>query len=148
MQVGGLIADDVVLHRQLLVIFHVHEVEAVGILVEKLIFAFLDRGALDLLGGLVALLGLHAVADPAHVDLRRRRSLAGKEAFGVQDDIKPPLDIKNIALADRTGDDFHVMFSTCLDGRTGRNVGRTILILMMFASPFMKSDKALRGGEK
>ena len=41
----------------------------------------------------------------------------------------------------------HVMFSTCLDGRTGRNVGRTILILMMFASPFMKSDKALRGGE-
>jgi hypothetical protein len=40
------------------------------------------------------------------------------------------------------------MFSICLDGRTGRNVGRTILILMMFASPFMKSDKALRGGEK
>src|SRR5256885_6741466 len=110
LQIRSLIANHVVLQRDLIVVFGVHEVIAVAVMIEELVLALLDHRALDLLGGLVALLGLHAVADAAHVDLRRRRALAGKEAFGVQDDVKPSLNIKNIALADGTGDDSHVMF--------------------------------------
>ena len=55
LQIGGLVADDVLLHGDLVVVLHVHEVEAVAVLVEELVLALLDGGALDLLGGPVAL---------------------------------------------------------------------------------------------
>ena len=111
LQIGGLIADDVRLHGDLVVVLHVHEMEAVAVLIEELMLAFLDGGALDLLGGAVAFRGLHAVADPAHVDLRRRRSLAGEEAFGAQHHVELVVDLEHVALADGTGDDSHGMSS-------------------------------------
>ena len=108
LQIGGAVADDVLRHRDLVEIFHVHEMEAVAIAVEELVFPVLDVGALDLLGGPVALRGLHAVADAAHVDLRGRRALAGMEVFGAQDDVELVVDLENVAFADGAGDDFHV----------------------------------------
>ena len=66
--------------------------EAVAVLIEELVLAVLHMGALDLLGGLVALRGLYPVADPAHVDLGGRRALAGMEAFSVENDIELAVD--------------------------------------------------------
>ena len=81
--------------------------EAVAVLVEVGVFHLLDMGALDLVGGLVAHLGLHAVGNPAHIDLGGRRALAGMKTFRVEDDIELAVDIDDVALAERTGDDFH-----------------------------------------
>ncbi len=75
--------------------------EAVAVLIEELMLALLHGGALDLLGGLVALLRLYAVADPAHVNLGGRRALAGMEAFGVEHDVELAVEIDDIALAER-----------------------------------------------
>jgi hypothetical protein len=72
-----------------------------------------DEGALQLLGGLVALRHLHAVGDPAHVDLGGRRALAGMEVFGRQDDIKLAVDLDDVALADLAGDDFQGTLDYC-----------------------------------
>ena len=84
--------------------------EAVGILIKELMLALLDRRALDLLGGAVALGVLHAVRNAAHVDLGGRSALAGKEAFGAQDHVELAVDFKHITLTDRAGDDFHGTF--------------------------------------
>ena len=107
LQVRRLIADDVGLNLNLVVVRHVHEVEAVAILIEILKLKLFNVGALDLIGGLVALHRLHAVRDAAHIDLGRRRALAGVEAFRRQYEIELALDIEDVAFADRTGDDFH-----------------------------------------
>ena len=107
LEIDGLVADDVGRDLHLIVALAVHEVVAVAVLVEIAEFAVFDVGALDLFGGLVALLGLHAVADPAHIDLGGRGAFAGVEVLGVQHGIKPPLDFNDIAFAKRTGDDFH-----------------------------------------
>ena len=95
--------------------------EAFAVVVEELMLAVLDMGALDLLGGLVALRGLHAVADAAHVDLGGRRALAGMEALGGQDDVELAVDIKNIALADGAGDNLHRCYSFGFAGPKGRD---------------------------
>ena len=78
--------------------------------------AVLHVGALDLLGGLVALRRLHAVADPAHVDLGGRRALAGMEAFGVEHDVELAVEFDDIAFAERAGDDFHGESSSMVGG--------------------------------
>src|ERR1700682_6412476 len=52
--------------------------EAVGVLIEIVEVVILDRRLLDLVGGLVALRNLHAVADAAHFDLADRGSLANR----------------------------------------------------------------------
>ena len=57
--------------------------------------------------GLVALRHLHAVRHAAHVDLRRRRALAGEEAFGAQNDIELTVLLDDVAFAQRAGDDSH-----------------------------------------
>ena len=101
MQIGGLITDDIRLHRDLIVVVHVHEMEAVAVLVQELVLALLYCRALDLLGRLVALLGLYAVADPAHVHLCGGRALAGMETLGVEHDIKLAVQFDDIALAKR-----------------------------------------------
>ena len=101
LEVGGLVADDIGRERDLVVVLHIHEMEAVAVLIKKLMFAFLDRGTLDLLGRLVALLRLYAIADPAHVNLRGRRAFAGMEAFGVEHDVKLTVEVEDIALAER-----------------------------------------------
>ena len=72
------------------------------------------EGALDLLGRLIALRGLHPVREAAHVDLRGRRALAGKEALGRQHHVEPAVDLQDIALAHRAGDDSgHETFLAC-----------------------------------
>ena len=68
--------------RDLVVVLRVHEVVALAVLVEEAVLPVLDEGALDLLGGAVALGDLHAVGDAAHVDLGHRRALAGMNVFG------------------------------------------------------------------
>ena len=67
----------------------------------------LDVGALDLVGGLVALRGLHAVGNPAHIDLGGRRALAGMKIFGGEDDIKLAVDDRRYCPCGATGDDLH-----------------------------------------
>src|ERR1700730_2141249 len=103
----GLIPDDVLRDGNLIVIFHVHEMEAVAILVEELEFAFLHKGPLDLIGGLVALRGLHAIAQSSHIYLGNWRSLAWVDVFGGQDHIEPAVEVDDVSLAERAGDDFH-----------------------------------------
>src|SRR5690349_1698143 len=87
-----------------------HEVEAVAVLVEVIEVAVFDGGLLDLVGGLVALGHLHAIADTAHFDLADRGSLAGMDVFGAEDDIEPAVLLDDVALADRTGDDSQGFF--------------------------------------
>ena len=81
--------------------------KAVAVLVKVLILAIFDIGALDLLGRLEALRHLYPIADAAHVDLRRRGTLAGVKAFGIEDGIELAVDFDDIAFAERAGDDFH-----------------------------------------
>ena len=107
LQVDRLIAENVGRQGDLVEGFPIHEVEAVAVLVEVGIFHVLDMGALDLVGGLVAHLGLHAVGNPAHIDLRGGGALAGMKIFRVKDDIELAVEIDDIAFAERTGDDLH-----------------------------------------
>ena len=101
------VADNVGRNLDLLVVLLVHEVEAFAVLVEVRIFVILDMGALDLVGRLVALRGLHAVGHPAHIDLRGGRALARMEVFRGEDDIELAVDVDDVALAELAGDDFH-----------------------------------------
>src|SRR6202012_4088716 len=89
------------------------EVEAVGVLVEVVEVLVLDRRLLDLVGGLVALRNLHAVADSAHFDLAHRRSLAGMDIFRGQNHVKLAVLLDDVALANRTGDDSQSCFPGC-----------------------------------
>jgi hypothetical protein len=98
-QIGGLIADDVGRQRDLVVAFHVHEMEAVAVLVHVLMLAVLDEGALDLIGGLEAQRDLHAVGDPAHVHLGDRRALAGMDVLDGHDDPELAVDLDDIAFS-------------------------------------------------
>src|SRR5256714_4956515 len=123
MQIGSLIADDVRLDGDLVIVVHVHEMEAIAVLVEELMLAFFHGRPLDLLGGLVALLGLYPVADPAHVHLRGRGALAGMETFGVQHDVELAVEFDDIALAERRGDDSHDWSSMACRTETARFVG-------------------------
>ncbi len=108
-------------HLDLLVILVVHEVEAVAVRIEEVVLLVLDEGALDLLGGLEAVGHLDAVGEAAHVDLRRRRALAGKEALGGQDDAEMAvLALDDVALANRAGDDFHFNYPFAARARTLR----------------------------
>ena len=85
----------------LIVALRVHEVEALAVLVEEGVLAVLHEGALDLLGGAVALGDLHAVGDAAHVELGHRRALAGMDVLRRQDDIELAVEIDDVALAER-----------------------------------------------
>ena len=106
-----LIADDVGGNLDLVVGLGVHEVIAVGVGIEEVVILVLDEGALDLLGGLEAVGHLHAVGKAAHVDLRRRRALAGMKAFGRKDDAElTVLPLDDIALANRACDNFHLPY--------------------------------------
>ena len=84
--------------------------EAVGIFIQVVEIVILDGRLLDLVGGLVAFRNLHAIADPAHFDLADRSSLAGMDVFGGEDDVKPAVLLDDVALANRTGDDFQSCF--------------------------------------
>ena len=125
LQIGRGRADDFLGDLDLIVGLGIHEVEAVGIFVEVVEIVILDGRLLDLVGGLVALRNLHAVADPAHFDLADRGSLAGMDVFGGQDDVKLAVLLDDVALADRTGDDFQCCFPEFLAfGRSGHGCPR------------------------
>ena len=98
-------------HLDLVVGLVVHEVEAVGVLVEVVEIVVLDGRLLDLVGGLVALRNLYPVADSAHFDLADRSSLAGMDVLGGQNHVKLAVLLDDVALANRTGDDFQSCFS-------------------------------------
>ena len=97
--------------------------KAFAVAIDELVLAILDHGALDLLGGLVALRSLHAVADAAHVDLGGRGALARMEAFGGQDDVELVVDLEDVALADRAGDNLHRCYSFWLFRPDARDFG-------------------------
>ena len=107
LQIGGLIPDHLRRNRDLIVIVGVHEVEAVGVIIEELVLPILHMGALDLLGGFPALRHLHAVGNSAHIDLGYRRAFAGMDAFHGQDDIELAVHVHDIAFAKRASDDSH-----------------------------------------
>ena len=82
LQIGRLVADEVVLQRHLVVALRVHEMVALAVVVDELVLAVLDEGALDLVGGAKPLRHLHPVADAAHVHLGHRRAFAGVDVLG------------------------------------------------------------------
>src|SRR5262249_15046157 len=125
LEVGGLVTDDVGGQRHLVVGLGVHEMKAVAVLVEVLMRAILHVGAFDLLGRLEALRHFYAVADAAHVDLSGGGTLAGMEAFGIEDDIELAVEFDDIALAERAGDDFHGEFSS-ITGRARPILGPNV----------------------
>src|SRR5262245_17500212 len=90
--------------------------------------AILHIGPLDLLGGLVTLGDLNAVAEAAHVDLGRRGSLAGMEALGVQNDVELAVDLDDIALTERAGDDSHNAFPRYWGSTAPGRVARDALV--------------------
>ena len=61
-----------------------------------LVTPFTDDGALDLLGGAVALRHLHAVGDAAHVELGDGRALAGVDVLGGENHIEPAVHIDDL----------------------------------------------------
>ena len=101
LKVGGRIADDIRGDLDLVECFLIHEMEAVTILVEIAEFVVFNVGALDLVRCLVTLGGLHAIRNPAHIDLGRRRALAWMKIFCGKNDIKFAVDVHDIALAER-----------------------------------------------
>lgn len=106
LQVSGLIADNVLRHLQLFIVFLVHEDEIVAIVIEIGVVAMVDLRLFHLIGRLVTLGRLHPVRDAAHVDLRRGRALAREEAFRRQHDVKPPIvQLQNIAFTHIACDD-------------------------------------------
>jgi hypothetical protein len=82
-------------------------VEPFAVLVEEGVVAVVDDGALDRLGGAVALGDLHPVGDAPHVQLGDRGALAGMDVLGAEHDVELALKIDDGPLAERAGDDFH-----------------------------------------
>ena len=60
--------------------------KTIAVLVKVVEIPIFDEGALDLVGGLVAL-ECYPVADPAHLKLTDRGSLAGVDVLGRQHDV-------------------------------------------------------------
>ena len=85
--------------------------KAVGIFIEIIEVVILDGRLLNLVGGLVALGNFHAVADSTHFDLADRCSLAGMDVLGGENHVKLAVLLDDVALANRTGDDFQSCFS-------------------------------------
>jgi hypothetical protein len=88
--------------------------KAIGIFVKIVEVVILDRGFLDLIGGLVAFGNLYAVADSAHLDLANGRPLAGMDVLSGQNHIKLSILLDDVALANRTGDYFQGCFPDVL----------------------------------
>ncbi len=116
LQVDRGVADHRFGHRDLVVVFRVHEVVPVAVLVQEVVVPLVDEGALELLGGAVALGHLHAIGDAAHVELADGRALAGMDVLGGQDHIELAVDLDDIALSQGAGLDFHVGSSSMMTG--------------------------------
>jgi hypothetical protein len=82
-------------------------VEAFAILIKERVLAVLDMGALDLLGGAVALGHLHAVGNAAHVELGDGRALAGMDVLGGQDHVELAVLVDDVAFTEGTGNYLH-----------------------------------------
>src|SRR6516165_290924 len=85
--------------------------KAVSILIKVGEIAFFNRRFFDLIGSLVALRDLYPVTDSTHFDLADRRSLAGVDVFGADNDIELAILLDDVALANRTGDDSQSLLS-------------------------------------
>ncbi len=111
LQIGRGRADHILRHLDLVVVIGIHEVKAVAIFVQIVEIVILDGRLFHLVGGLVALGNLYPVADSAHFDLADRGSLAGVDVLGGQNHVKLAVLLDDVALANRTGDDFQSCFS-------------------------------------
>ena len=83
----------------------VHEHVLIAVLIEIVEGAFVDERLFQRVGGLVALVDLHAVGDAAHLELGHRRALAGMDVLGGQHDVELAVLLDDVALADIAGDD-------------------------------------------
>ena len=82
-----------------------------AVLIEVVEVVILDGRLFHLVRGLVALGNLYPVADSPHFDLADRCSLAGVDVLGGQNHVKLAVLLDDVALANRTGDDFQSCFS-------------------------------------
>ena len=64
-----------------------HEDVMLAILVEVIVPVLVDEGFLDRVGGLEALLHLHAVRNAPHFEMGDGRALARMNIFGAYDDV-------------------------------------------------------------
>src|SRR5215813_13794635 len=146
LEIGRLVADDVRGQGDLVVVFGIHEMEAVAVLVEELVLAILHVCAFDLLGRLITLGDFDAITDPAHVDLGGRRALTRMETLGVQHDVELAVELDDIAFAKRAGDDPHGCGSLILAGQAvpaagAPDSGGNIPILRLCASSFRTRNR-------
>ncbi len=86
-EIGALIPDHALRHMDLIEGVGFHEHVRVVVLIEVIVFAFVDEGLFDGIGGFVALLHLNAVGNPAHLQMGHRRALARMNIFGTYDDV-------------------------------------------------------------
>ena len=106
----GLVADDVGGDGELLEGFGLHEVVALGVIVEILVFALVDVGLLDHFDGAPAADDLHAIGHAAHVDVGHRVALAGVDVFRREHDVQVAVLLDDVAFAQRRGDDLDHYF--------------------------------------
>ena len=105
-----LVADDVVVNGDLLVVGGLHEVVALAVIVEELVLALVDVGLLDHFDGAPAADHLHAVRHAAHVDVGHRVALAGVDVLGGENDVQVAVLLDDVAFAQRRGDDLDHYF--------------------------------------
>src|SRR6185437_12833102 len=100
LQVGRHVADHVRTDVNLVERLRVHEDVVIAVLIEEVLRALLDERLLQGVGGLVALVDLHAVRDAPHFELRHRRALAGMDVLRGQNDIKLAVLLHDMPFAD------------------------------------------------
>ena len=134
-------------HRDLLEGLGLHEVEAHVVLVEVVVGLLLEVGALDLVGGAVALGDLHAVGDAAHVEMRHRRALAGMDVLGLHDDAQLAVDVEHVAFAHRACDnlDHAILRRKRLSAARGAGGGRPAKSIGRFLQAFPRIAKEHHG---
>ena len=72
----------------------------IAVMVEIGVGALVDKSLLERVGGFVALVDFHAIADAAHFKLRDRCSLAGVNVLGRENYIELSIFFDDVALAD------------------------------------------------
>src|SRR5260370_1064382 len=115
-------ADDVLGQLDLIVGVGIDEVEVVGVFIEIVEVVIVNGRLRDLVGGLVALGNFYAVANSAHFDLADRCSLAGVDVLGGENHVKLAVLLDDLALANRTGDDFQSCLSEFLASHPSRHL--------------------------
>ncbi len=76
-EIGCGITDHILRNMDLLECRRLHENERITVLIQISVGAFVDECLFDRIGGLVSLVGLDAIGDAAHFQMRNRRAFPG-----------------------------------------------------------------------